>query len=535
LPPATASTLVYNVRGYTMNNGERLEFSALEYDAGVITAVYADEAGASTSTADTRIDGGGATMLPGLIDAHGHIPDLGEALATVDLTGAQSELEAARRVGERAAAQPGGGWIRGSGWNQVLWEGGAFPTRATLDAEAPDRPVILNRVDVHAVWVNSRALELAGIDRDTPDPEGGFIQRDAAGEPTGVLVDNAMALVKRVLPEKTLAQHREEISRAMQYLLSLGMTGAHDAGVSDAQMRAYESLLQDNALPMRVYAMLSTSGDDNNTRLASGPLDYPGGRLSARSVKVYADGALGSRGAALIEDYSDDPGNRGLLLQSDAQLRATMQGAAKAGFQVNVHAIGDRANRRVLDEFALINKDAQQRALRHRVEHAQVLSPEDLGRFKALGIIASMQPTHATSDKNMAGDRLGEVRLEGAYAWKTVLDSGARMAGGSDFPVEPPNPFFGLHAAVTRQDRGGEPPGGWRSEESLSREQALSLFTEDAAYAGHAEARIGRLAPGYAADYILISDDYFEMPAASIWEIRVLRTVVDGKVVYEAL
>ncbi len=531
---SSAATLVHNIRGYTMNDGQRHEFVALEYDRGVITAVYRAHDEFAASVATTRIDGNGATMLPGLIDAHGHIPMLGEALANVDLSGSVSEEEAAQRVAARAAEVKGDGWLIGSGWNQVPWPGGEFPTRASLDALVPDRPVLLYRVDVHAIWVNSRALELAGVDASTPDPEGGLILRDDNGEPTGVFVDNATNLVETARPAKSVTEHRDDILRATNYLLSLGMTGTHDAGVSNLQMKAYESLLADEALPMRVYAMLATTDKANAERLAAGPREYPGGRFTARSVKVFADGALGSRGAALIEDYSDSPGNRGLLLQSEEALRETMHSAADAGFQVNVHAIGDLANRRVLDEFALINADPEKRALRHRIEHAQVLTLEDLARFETLDVIASMQPTHATSDKNMAGDRLGEARLAGAYAWSRVLESGARMAGGSDFPVEPPNPLYGLHAAVTRQDREGEPPGGWRVDEALSREQALSLFTEDAAYAGHAEDRVGRLEPGFAADFILIDGDYFEIPAEDIWKLKVLKTFVDGEVVFEA-
>ncbi|MEO1082325.1 MAG: amidohydrolase [Pseudomonadota bacterium] len=531
---SAAATLMYNVHGYTMSGGQRHEFVALEYENGVITSVYENTQSVAASTATIRIDGNGATLLPGLIDAHGHIPMLGEALANVDLTGSSSEAEAARRVAARAAQVLGDGWLIGSGWNQVSWPGGAFPTRASLDARVPDRPVLLHRVDVHAIWVNSRALELAGIDAATPDPEGGVILRDENGEPTGVLVDNAKNLVEAARPAKTLAEHRADILRATRHLLSLGMTGAHDAGVSDMQMQAYESLLADDALPMRVYAMLATTDKANAQRLQAGPREYPGGRFTARSVKVFADGALGSRGAALIDDYSDAPGNRGLLLQSDDALHETMHGAADAGFQVNVHAIGDLANRRVLDEFALINANPKKRALRHRVEHAQVLTLVDLVRFRSLDVIASMQPTHATSDKNMAGDRLGEARLAGAYAWQRVLKSGARMAGGSDFPVEPPNPLYGLHAAVTREDREGDPPGGWRVDEALSREQALSLFTEDAAYAGHVEDQVGRLEPGYAADFILIDRDYFDVPAADIWKLKVLKTFVDGEMVFDA-
>ncbi|EED31770.1 metal-dependent amidohydrolase with the TIM-barrel fold [gamma proteobacterium NOR5-3] len=529
-----AATLIHNVQGYTMHHGDRLSFAALEYEDGVVTVLYEDEEAAATSTAKERIDAGGLTLLPGLIDAHGHVAGLGATLASVDLTGSDSEAEAASRVAAAAQDATDRAWLFGAGWNQVLWAGGEFPNRASLDALIPDRPVALNRVDRHALWVNSRALALAGITAGTPDPAGGQIVRDAEGEPTGILIDNAMRLIADALPEATVASKKQDLSRAMEYLVSLGMTGAHDAGSTALEVDAYDSLLADGDFPMRIYSMLRMADPLIEETLAAGPRELSNDRFVVRSVKISADGALGSRGAALFEDYSDDPGNKGLLLLSDEVLSAQIRRSAALGFQVNVHAIGDLANAKVLDEFEQLNTEPAQRTLRHRVEHAQILRPQDIERFAALDVIASVQPTHATSDKNMAGDRLGEERLEGAYAWQTLFESGAKLAGGSDFPVEPPNPFFGLHAAVTRQDRDGEPPGGWRVGEALSRDKALSLFTEDAAYSAHAEEKVGRLLPGYAADFILVRDDYFTVPREQIWQNKVLLTVVAGEPVYRA-
>jgi predicted amidohydrolase YtcJ len=529
-----AATLIHNVQGYTMHHGDRLSFAALEYEDGVVTVLYEDEEAAATSTAKERIDAGGLTLLPGLIDAHGHVAGLGATLASVDLTGSDSEAEAALRVAAAAQDAPADAWLFGAGWNQVLWAGGEFPNRASLDALIPDRPVALNRVDRHALWVNSRALALAGITAGTPDPAGGQIVRDAEGEPTGILIDNAMRLIADALPEATVASKKQDLSRAMEYLVSLGMTGAHDAGSTALEVDAYDSRLADGDFPMRIYSMLRMADPLIEETLAAGPRELSNDRFVVRSVKISADGALGSRGAALFEDYSDDPGNKGLLLLPDEVLSAQIRRSAALGFQVNVHAIGDLANAKVLDEFEQLNTEPAQRTLRHRVEHAQILRPQDIERFAALDVIASVQPTHATSDKNMAGDRLGEERLEGAYAWQTLFESGAKLAGGSDFPVEPPNPFFGLHAAVTRQDRDGEPPGGWRVGEALSRDKALSLFTEDAAYSAHAEEKVGRLLPGYAADFILVRDDYFTVPREQIWQNKVLLTVVAGEPVYRA-
>lgn len=532
-PALADSTLLYNINGYTMQEGVKQQFAAIEYADGVITRIYTRSSDISSSDATQKIDGAGRTVIPGLIDAHGHVSTYGEALAAVDLVGSSSEFEAAQRVAAFIDAEHGAsGWILGRGWNQVLWPDKAFPGRASLDAVSKTRPIALGRVDGHALWVNSAALTAAGIDRNTPDPEGGQILRDARGEPTGVLIDNAMDVVWETIGPPTVADLEAQIVRGLRAAAATGITAVHDAGISARMLSAYRNLQSRGELPIRAYPMLSVLDPENDAHLAAGPLRSDDGMLNVRSVKISADGALGSRGAALHADYSDQPGHRGLLLLSDEELARHIRRSAAAGFQVNVHAIGDLANTRVLDEFAAINADAKVRALRHRVEHAQIIRLEDLDRFADLGVIASIQPTHATSDKNMAGDRLGEARLKGAYAWQTLLDEGTRLAGGSDFPVEPPNPLYGLHAAVTRQDREGQPLGGWRPEEKLSREASLSLFTEWAAWASHEEQFLGRLQPGYAADFVMLGEDYFTQPEEAIWRNTIVATVVAGEVVY---
>ncbi|MEM6545550.1 MAG: amidohydrolase [Pseudomonadota bacterium] len=529
---SSASTLIYNVRGYTLEGDELIKFYALEYDQNLVTARFVTKEAAGKSTAQTRINGRGLVLLPGLIDAHGHVAALGVTLDSADLTGAQSETEAAERLREVKVTSKRS-WVYGGGWNQTLWDSGEFPSRTSLDKIIADQPVVLTRVDHHALWVNSFALEAAGITDETPDPAGGVIVRDANGVATGVLIDNAMNLVNDAAPEPTLLSKRREIMRSTRYLASIGITAVHDAGATAIELDAYESLLSDGDLPIRVYAMLRIADPAIQRKLELGPWEDEARMYSARSVKIYTDGALGSRGAALLEDYSDEPGNRGYLLNEEADLAELMLNALNQGYQLNVHAIGDRANTLVLDKFEALNQDSESRLRRHRIEHAQVLQLSDINRFRDLGVIASIQPTHATSDKNMAGDRLGEARLEGAYLWKTLLKAGARLAGGSDFPVEPPNPFYGLHAAVTREDRNGDPLGGWRPNERLTRIEALSLFTTDAAYAGHAEDFLGQLAPGYAADFILVRDDYFEVPERNIWRNEVEATVVGGALVHK--
>lgn len=525
---ATASTLVFNVQGYTMNDGERLEFIALEYDQGKVTHLHTDASSVAASHAKTRIDGKGATLLPGLIDAHGHITSHGRALSAVDLVGSPSEADAAARVAAFIKTHADQEWITGRGWNQVLWPVKEFPNRTSLDAVSNDKIIALGRIDGHALWVNSAALKLAGIDDDTADPDGGEILRDSDGHATGILIDNAMALVGQAMPPVLDKDMQEYALVAMRDLASEGLTSVHDAGITAQEVRAFQALRRVNNMPIRVYAMLDITDPANAKYLREGPLIDPEDMLVIRSIKISADGALGSRGAALFADYSDQPGQRGLLLTTDEQLDRYISSAMAAGFQVNTHAIGDLANARVLDYYETMIKRYDTRDLRHRNEHAQIIRPQDIPRFAEIGVIASIQPTHATSDKNMAGDRLGKERLAGAYAWKKLIDSGANVAGGSDFPVEYANPFFGLHAAVTRQSQDNQPPGGWMPEEKLTREQALSLFTENAAWAAHQENVIGKLLPGYAADFILVRDNYFTIPQQDIWKNKVIATYVNG-------
>jgi hypothetical protein len=527
-----AATLIYNVNGYTMDDGKRLRFQALEFDRGVITHLHGDADSIAASAATTQVDGKGATLLPGLIDAHGHVTSLGRALSAVDLVGSASEKDAVARVEAFIEKNAEREWIRGRGWNQVLWPGKQFPLRDSLDTVSAKRAVALERIDGHAMWVNSRALKLAGIGSNTPDPEGGQIIRDDNGRATGVLIDNAMDLVYDTMPPVTDDDMAEFALVAMRDLASKGVTSTHDAGVTAQEVRAFQALRDSGQMPIRIYAMLSVLDPANDRYLRQGPLIDPAHLLDIRSVKISADGALGSRGAALFADYSDMPGQRGLLLVNDEQLDHHMNRSMAAGYQVNIHAIGDQANARVLDFLEDLIKKHGSCHLRHRNEHSQIIRVEDIPRFAKIGVVASIQPTHATSDKNMAGDRLGDARLAGAYAWRKLLDSGAHLAGGSDFPVESANPFFGLHAAVTRQDRDNQPPNGWLPAEKLSRDESLSLFTEWAAWAAHQEKVIGKLKPGYAADFILVRDDFFAVPAEDIWKNEVLGTWVAGRKVH---
>jgi predicted amidohydrolase YtcJ len=526
--PAAADTVYTHANGYTLDDAGRVQrFATLVVaDDGRILARLADGA---TPPAGKVIDLKGRTMLPGLIDAHGHIMSLGRQALAVDLTGTTS-LDAALAEVKRQAGK--GSWVRGGGWNQELWKLGRFPTAVELDKAVGDRPAWLKRVDGHAGWANNRALALAGITAATPDPEGGRIERDAGGKPTGVLVDAAMALIDSKAPPPTAREEDAAFAKAQQIIASVGLTGVHDAGIDKPTWERYRRAAAAGKLTTRIYAM--AFGPENLAAVApSGPIPWGyGDRLALMAMKLQQDGALGSRGAWLRQPYSDAPGQTGLRFHEEGKLRRMVLDATAKGFQVNVHAIGDAANGAVLGAFATV-PEVRRQALRLRVEHAQIVSPEDLPRFARLGVIASMQPTHATSDKAMAESRLGEKRLAGAYAWKTILNSGARLAGGSDFPVESPNPFFGLHAAVTRQDHDNQPPGGWRPQEALSLPQALAMFTTGAAYAGHAETRVGTLDPGKWADFILLDRDPFAIPATELWKVRVGETWLAGRRVFK--
>jgi predicted amidohydrolase YtcJ len=479
-----------------------------------------------------------ATLLPGLIDAHGHVMGLGWALLQANLVGSRSKQEVLARLQAFEKTLAPGAWLTGSGWDQNDWPEKAFPTAADLDAAFPDRPVWLERIDGHAGWANSAALKLALAEQPRLadanwQPEGGRIERTVGGAPAGVLVDGAMPLMHAVMPAPDQATRERALSLALDAAVRNGLTGVHDMGTSREDLALMRQFADQGRLPLRI----DTYADGDSGALADlcahGRYTHPGGRLKMGGVKLYMDGALGSRGAALLQDYSDDHGNRGLLVTDPVSYAKAVAKAKSCGVQVATHAIGDRGNRIVLDTYEKTLGDARSSDHRWRIEHAQVLSPEDLPRFAPLGVIASMQPTHATSDMPWAQDRLGPQRILGAYAWHQLLDSGARLALGSDFPVESPDPRLGLYAAVTRQDRAGQPPGGWLPRQKLSLSEALRGFTADAAYAGFDEQQVGQLKAGLHADFVVLDQDPFAVAESALDDLSIRATWVDGKAVYQ--
>jgi predicted amidohydrolase YtcJ len=533
--------LVHNARGLTLDaQGQVLRFDAMQVGADGRVKAIGTLAALQPQAGDAqRVDAGGHVLMPGLIDAHGHLLSLGEARRGLQLRDSADLAAALAMVKAHAAERPQAAWLTGGGWNQAVWKLGRFPTAAELDGAERARPVWLSRVDGHAGWANSRALQLAAITRATPDPVGGRIERDAQGDPTGVLVDAAMGLVERHIPEADAAELAAQLDTAERELLSLGITGVHDAGISAAADALLRQRAAAGSLKLGVYAMASGSDAALMARVHASSHPAPAtaeGRYTLRSVKLFADGALGSRGAALLAAYDDAPDTRGLLFQPDAALQAQMRAAVRAGLQVNVHAIGDAGNRQALAGFEALRKEfgARSTALRHRIEHAQVIARADLPRFAQAQVIASVQPTHATSDMNMAEDRVGPQRIQGAYAWQRLLKSGARLACGSDFPVEEPSPWAGLYAAITRTGADGKPAGGWHGEQALTPVQALDCFTRGAAFAGHAEHELGALTPGHRADFIVVDRDPLTTAPAALLKTRVLQTWVGGRLVHQA-
>lgn len=532
---ATAAevTLVNAARVHTMDPARPVA-EAFAYDAaGRLLAVGGRAELAGRYPAARKVDLGGATVIPGLIDAHGHVANLGWSQLRADLVGTRSKAEVLERLRAFERTLPAGAWLLGRGWDQNDWPEREFPSAADLDAAFPDRPVWLRRVDGHAAWANSAALrsvkrELGG----TWQPDGGQVLRDAAGRATGVFIDAAMDLVEAAVPAPDDATSERALVLGMQAAVRHGLTGVHDMGVSLADLRRYQRLADAGGMPLRIYALADGDREALVWLCEKGLYRHPGGRLQMRGVKLYMDGALGSRGAALIEPYSDETANAGLLLLQPAALDALAQRARRCGVQMATHAIGDRGNREVLASYAKALGGAGDH--RWRIEHAQVLALADIPRLAPLGVIASMQPTHATSDMPWAEARVGPARIVGAYAWRQLRDTGTRLALGSDFPVESVDPRLGLHAATTRADEAGRPAGGWRPEEKLTAFEALRGFTLDAAFAGFAEADVGSLQPGKRADFVVLAEDPLAIDPARLRELTVRATYVDGRPVWQA-
>jgi predicted amidohydrolase YtcJ len=479
------------------------------------------------------VDLRGATVLPGLQDAHAHILGYGESLERLNLIDTRSFDEVLERVAAQARSARRGEWIVGSGWDQNDWVDPRWPTAAALDRVAPENPVFLTRIDGHAAVASTSALGQAGITAATADPPGGRILRDSDGRPSGVLIDAARTLVSSHIPRPTRAQIVDRILRADRELTRVGLTMVHDAGVSPDVLEVYQQLLTERRLNVRIYVMLH--GDAADGWLQRGPLFDAHQRLTVRAIKLMADGALGSRGAALLEDYSDEPGTRGLMVTPAAVLYERTRAAAEAGFQTAIHAIGDRANREALDVYERVDRELPRaRSLRPRIEHAQILDGTDIPRFAALGVIASIQAVHCTSDMPWAPRRLGDERVaEGAYVWRRLLESGAILANGSDAPVERPHPLEGIYAAITRQSLSGTPAGGWMPQERLTAEEAVRALTVNAAYAAHAERDLGSIEVGKLADLVVVSRDILRIAPADIPGTQILRTVIGGRTAFE--
>ena len=529
-----ADTLVTAARIHTMDPAQPLATALVHDEAGRILAV-GDAATLRTRYPKAAVaDFAGATIIPGLIDAHGHVSGLGMAELTANLVGATSEADVVARLKAFAATLPSAdSWVVGRGWDQNLWPGRAFPSAAVLDAAFPDRPVWLSRVDGHAGWANSAALRQVKRDLHGDwQPDGGRIER-RDGAPTGIFIDLAMGLVEGAMPATDEATATRALELGMRRAVQHGLTGVHDAGVGLSELRRYMRLADAGRMPLRINAWADGDSQALQWLCDNGLYQHGGGRLQMRAVKVFADGALGSRGAALLADYSDDPGNRGLMLNTPAQLLAIARKAKGCGVQVATHAIGDAGNRNVIDAYEqALGADGLRRDHRWRIEHTQVIALEDIPRLARNGFIASMQPTHATSDMPWAEARLGPSRALGAYAWRHLRDAGVRLAFGSDFPVESVDPRLGLYAAVTRSDLEGRPAGGWMPQEKVTLFEALRGFTVDAAWAGFAEAEVGSLQAGKRADFVVLDADPHGLPVLELPALPIRSTHVDGKAVY---
>ena len=520
---------------YASITGWHHDASAVAIRGGRIVYVGSDSGAFALAGATTSIKNlDGRVVVPGLVDAHTHVAELGESLDRVNLTGVATEAEAVERIVQRAATTPKGEWILGYGWDEGAWAN-RFPDKRLLSQRVPDHPVVLRSLHGFASWANERALSLAGITRDTPVPNGGEIRRDANGNPTGLVLNRAVPLLDNAVPRPTPAQRDAQLLRALRVMAQAGYTGVHEAGVAPDVMDSFERLAARDSLPLRVHAMLSARDSVLIRRwIARGPYTSANGMLSVRAVKAYYDGALGSRGAQLLDDYTDRPGHRGVSGGSYGFDRTLVADAMSAGFQVGIHAIGDAGNRATLDFIDSVTRAAPKaRALRHRVEHAQVVSPADFARFAALGVMASVQPPHAVEDKGWAETRVGADRIAGAYAWRTLRLAGAPLVFSSDLPGSDWNPFYGLHSAITRQDTSGAPPGGWHPGQRMSAEEALRGYTVWSAWAAFDELDGGTISVGKRADLSVLSVDPLRDAPRALLHGEAVLTMSRGRIIWQ--
>ena len=528
-----ADLIVVNGTVYTVDEAHP-RASAFAVRNGRIIFVGSDrEARMLAGSATQVIDARGNAVIPGMVDAHAHLLGLGTSLRNVQLAGSKTYEEVVARVVERSKSMKVGEWIVGRGWDQNLWPDKKFPTHELLSRALPNNPVVLTRIDGHALLANAMALRAAGVTAATRDPDGGRIERNADGSPAGVFVDNAQRLVSRSIPAATQAQTRQAIIAAIAEANRWGLIGIHDAGASRRTIDIYESLAREGRYNLRNYVMVS--GDSANVRhyLGLGPRSAMyNGRIWVKSFKLYSDGALGSRGAALLAPYSDDANNTGLLVTPAADMQRIATASLRRGFQVGVHAIGDRGNRIVLDAYDAALKSVPTPDHRFRIEHAQVISLQDIPRFALLGVIPSMQASHQTSDMRWAEARVGPERIKGAYAWRSLLNSGVVIPNGSDFPVEEVNPLISFHSAISRQDGTNWPAGGWYPDQVMTREEALRSMTIWPAYAGFQEKTMGSISPGKYADFVILDRDIMKIPATEILGTRVISTWLGGRKVY---
>lgn len=529
--PALADALVDNVDGMTLDEkGEVVRFTGLLISPEGKVLKLLKRGDKRPEKLDWKEDLKGRTVIPGMVDGHGHVMNLGFRALALDLSGTTSLAQAQDAIRRYAAENGQRSWLTGGGWNQESWALGRFPTAAELDAATGDKPAWFVRADGHAGWANSAAMRIAGVTPATKSPAGGRIEM-AAGKPGGVFVDAAMALIEKALPRPTPRDRNAAFIKAQDILLSQGVTASADMGTTLDDWMTYRRMGDLGILRMRI--MSYADGVDVALQVGgSGPTPWLyGDKLRMGGIKLYLDGALGSRGAWLKAPYADAPETTGLPFLTDAQLLNSIARGAMDDFQLALHAIGDRANGQALDAIQEVS-DTYKGDRRWRIEHAQIVDPADLPRFGQLGVIASMQPVHQTSDRTMAEARVGPQRLAGAYAWKSMLNNKARLAFGSDYPVESPSPFAGWAAAFTRQDAQGQPFGGWRPQEAVSREQAWRAFTTDAAYAGFGEKKFGHLAPGMRADFLVIDRDPLLAAPAELRATIVFETWVGGERVY---